>query len=291
LLFSTGGAAIKAVQLSGWQVASARSGVAAMVILLAFPEGRRWSWRMVPVAVAYAATLVLFVLANRLTTAANAIFLQSGAPLYLLFLGPLLLREPVRRKDLAFMAAVALGVGVLLLGREPGSALATNPPLGNLLAAASGLTYALLIAGLRWLGRGRETNPGIPTVALGSLLACFATLPWALPFPNPTPGDIAVVLYLGSVQVGLAYILLASGIRQVPAVEATTLLLIEPALNPLWTWIVHGERPHRWSLLGGSIILLATMSHTWRQRATNGSKPFHNHAATQNVIKRKKADV
>ncbi|MBV8728363.1 MAG: EamA/RhaT family transporter, partial [Acidobacteriia bacterium] len=86
-LFSTGGAAIKSTSLTGWQVASFRSGVAALVLLLALPESRRgWSWRMVPVAVAYAATLVLFVLATRLTTAANAIFLQSTAPLYVLLL-------------------------------------------------------------------------------------------------------------------------------------------------------------------------------------------------------------
>src|SRR5678815_307458 len=100
LLFSTGGAAVKAVSLTGWQVASFRSGVATLVLLLAVPGVRRqFRWGMLPVAAAYAATLILFVLANRLTTSANAIFLQSTAPLYLLLLGPLLLREPIRRND------------------------------------------------------------------------------------------------------------------------------------------------------------------------------------------------
>ena len=107
-LFSTGGAAFKAVTLTAWQVAGARSAVAAVVLLLAIPEARgKWTWRMVPVAAAYAATLVLFVVANRLTTSANAIFLQSAAPLYVLLMGPLLLHEPVQRSHLFYMAAVA----------------------------------------------------------------------------------------------------------------------------------------------------------------------------------------
>src|SRR5438876_87828 len=87
LLFSTGGAAIKAASLTGWQVACFRSAVAAAVLLAALPEARRnWTWRIVPVASAYAATLITFVLANRLTSSANAIFLQSTAPFYLLLL-------------------------------------------------------------------------------------------------------------------------------------------------------------------------------------------------------------
>src|SRR3954466_14252584 len=107
LLFSTAGAGFKATTLTAWQVAGFRSGIAALVLLAVLPEARRgWSWRIVPIAVTYAATLLLFVLPTRLTTAANAIFLQSTAPLYLLLIGPLLLHEPVHRADLAYMLAV-----------------------------------------------------------------------------------------------------------------------------------------------------------------------------------------
>lgn len=267
LLFSTGGAAIKAVSLNGWQVASARSGVAAIVLLLVLPETRRWSWRMVPVAAAYAATLILFVLANRLTTSANTIFLQSAAPLYLLLLGPLLLHEPVRREDVSYMAVVACGIAVFFIGSETKSVTAPNPHLGDILAAASGLTYALLLAGLRWLARGKERNAGIPTVALGNLIACGCALPVALPVARVSGGDIGIILYLGVVQIGLAYVLLTRGLRYVPVFEATTLMMTEPALNPVWTWLVHGERPRNWSLAGGAVILIATLVHTWRQRS------------------------
>ncbi|MFL5518957.1 MAG: EamA family transporter, partial [Gemmatimonadales bacterium] len=106
VLFSTGGAAIKAAGFTGWQIASFRSGVAAVAIFLMTPAARRgWTPRAVLVGAAYATCLTLFVLANRLTTSASAIFLQSTAPLYLLVLGPWLLKEPIRRQDLGFMLA------------------------------------------------------------------------------------------------------------------------------------------------------------------------------------------
>lgn len=265
-LFSTGGAAIKSATLTGWQVASFRSGVAAIVLLLCLPEARRtWSWRIVPVAVAYAATLITFVLANRLTTAADAIFLQSTAPLYLLLLGPLLLHEPIRRADLVYMAVVAGGMALFFVGTESALATAPDPPRGNLIAALSGLFYACMLAGFRWLGRHSKGNSGVATVALGNLLGCLAALPLALPVHASMAQNLPVILYLGVVQIGVAYICLTRAIRHVPALEAATVLMLEPAMNPLWTWYVHGERPGLWSISGGTVILGATLINTWRQ--------------------------
>jgi len=266
LLFSTAGAMFKAATLTGWQIASFRSGVAALFLLLALPEARRgWSWRVVPVAAAYAATLISFALSNRLTTAADAIFLQSSAPLYVLLLGPWLLHEAIRRADIVYMLAVGAGMSVFFLGTESGVATAPNPTLGNVLAAFSGLAYASMLTGLRWLARRHETNPGIATVALGNVLACLAALPMALPVSAPGIVNLSLVLYLGVAQIGLAYICLTRGIRHIPAFEATTLLLLEPAMSPLWTWLVHDEKPGRWSLAGGAVILIATLAHTWRK--------------------------
>ena len=182
LLFSTGGAAIKAATLTGWQVASFRSGVAALVLLAVVPEARRrWQWRMLPVAVAYAATLILFVLANRLTTSANAIFLQSTAPLYLLLLGPLVLHEPIRRAGLLYALAVGGGLILFFAGSDAVAATAPDPPRGNLLALASGVTYALMLAGLRWQARGGGESSGVATVTAGNLIAFWRRLPMAVP--------------------------------------------------------------------------------------------------------------
>jgi drug/metabolite transporter (DMT)-like permease len=259
-LFSTGGAAIKAASLSGWQIASFRSGIAALFLLAVIPESRRrWRWRMVPVAASYAATLVCFVLANRLTTAANAIFLQSAAPLYVLLLGPLLLHEPIGRRDVGFVAAVACGIGCFFIGSTHSSATAPDPRHGNLLAVASGVAYAFTLTGLRWLSRKDTGGSAIATVALGNLMACAAALPLALPATAMSGKDAAVLLYLGTIQIGVAYWCLTRGLRHVPALQATTLLTAEPALNPVWTWLVHAETPGAWALAGGALIVSSTL--------------------------------
>ncbi len=264
-LFSTGGAAIKAASLGGWPIAGLRSGVAAVTLLLILPAARRgWRWRLVPVAVAYASTLVLFVLANRLTTSANAIFLQSTAPLYLLLLGPFVLREPIRRSDLPFMAAVGLGLAAFFVGSEVPVATAPDPVRGNVLGVLSGVSWALTVTGLRWLGR----EPGgsdatLAAVAMGNAIAFVACLPVALPIENASGTDWLVILYLGAVQIGLAYVLLSSAFQSVGALEASLLLLLEPALNPVWAWLVHGERPSVWGAVGGAVILGATLLRIW----------------------------
>jgi len=271
LLFSTGGAAIKATSLTGWQVASFRSGLAALVLLAVLPNARRrWHWRMLPVAAAYAATLILFVLANRLTTSANAIFLQATAPLYVLLLGPFLLHEPIRRADLFYILAVGAGLALFFAGRDAVAPTAPDPPRGNLLALASGVTYALMLAGLRWHGRQGGADTGIATAAAGNLIAFAAALPMALPLHAFSVRDAAVVLYLGAAQVGLAYWCLTRAIRHVPAFEATTMLQIEPAMNPVWTWLAHGERPTPWALAGGAVIVSATLLNTWCVRRRPG---------------------
>jgi drug/metabolite transporter (DMT)-like permease len=264
LLFSTGGAAIKSAQFDAWQIAGFRSGVAALTLLLCLPAARRrWSWRAALVGVSYAATLVLFVLANRLTTAANTIFLQSTAPLYLLLLGPWLLQEPIRRRDLLVMAAVGVGLLLFFVGAQLPGATAPDPGRGNLLAALSGICWALTLAGLRWMGRREPDGGGLAAVVIGNLLAFVGCLPLALPLGSHPPGDWGTILYLGIVQIGLAYVLVTSALEQLPAFEASLILLLEPALNPLFAWLVHGEIPGGWALAGGAMILLATTVKAW----------------------------
>ena len=258
LLFSTGGAAIKSSSLTGWQVAGFRSGVAALTLLLFLPATRRgWGWRPALVGVAYAATLILFVTANKLTTSANAIFLQATSPAYLLLLGPLLLREPVRPRDLWVVAAVLAGLVLFFLGYDTPLATAPDPARGNVLALLSGICFAVTIAGLRWLSRGTK-DQGLATVAIGNLIAFAWCLRFALPIVSASTTDWLVILYLGSIQIGLAYACLIRGLRNVPALQASLLLMVEPVLNPVWAWLVHGERPSGWALLGGAVIIGAT---------------------------------
>jgi DME family drug/metabolite transporter len=264
VLFSSGGAAIKSTSLTAWQVASFRSAIAAVAILCMLRGARRLPDRATwLVGAVYAATMVLFVLANKLTTAANAIYLQGTAPLYILLVAPLVLREPVRRADLLFMGALALGLGAFFMGQEVATGTAPNPALGNLAALASGLTWAGTVMGLRWLGR-RSDDPRAtqPSLVAGNLIAAGAALPLALPVTTFSSTDLIILLFLGVFQIGLAYVCLSTGISGVPALEASLLLLLEPVLNPVWAWLVHGEMPTGWALVGGAIIMAATTVRT-----------------------------
>jgi drug/metabolite transporter (DMT)-like permease len=297
-LFATGGVAIKACGLTGWQIAGFRSLLGAVALALMLPSARRgWTGRTLWVGLAYASTLILYVQANTLTTAANAIFLQSTAPLYLLLLSPLLLREPIRPGELVFMGAMALGLGLFFLGQDPPQRTAPNPALGNVLAAAAGITWALTIAGLRWLGRS-EPGGSVPGAAagaapgaagaagpagaaasaalLGNALAFLACVPFlgalgetltmtattATAATAATVTDWLWIAYLGVFQIGLAYVFLTIGVRRVPALEVSLLLLVEPVLNAILAWAVHGEVPGPWSRAGCAVILTATAVHS-----------------------------
>jgi drug/metabolite transporter (DMT)-like permease len=264
LLFSTGGAAIKATTLDAWQVAGLRSAVAAIVLWLAIPGWRRfWAPRSSVVGLAYAATMILFVTGNKLTTAANVIFLQATAPMYLVLLGPLVLRERVRRAELFHLAAMALGMALLFVGFEPPSRTAPDPLRGDVLGALSGLTWATTIVGLRWLGKraseARHDALGAAVVS-GNLLAAAVCLPRLLPLGGSRAADGLIVAYLGMVQIGLAYVALTRGMRHVPALQASLVLLLEPVLATLWAWLLHGERPGAWSLAGCAIILATSLA-------------------------------
>ena len=264
-LFSTGGAAIKATSLTGWQVACFRSLMAAVTIMLLIPAARRiLDRRVLLVALAYAATMILFVVANKLTTAANTIFLQSTAPLYILLAGPWLLRERTRRSDVIFMLVVGAGLVPFFVGGDPASSTAPDPARGNVIALLSGVAWAGTLMGMRGLASGPDGgDSAFATVAAGNVLAFLICLPMALPVATARPLDWALIGYLGVFQIGLAYVCLTTGIRHVPALEASTILLVEPALNPLWAWAFHSERPSAWALAGGATILLATLVRTW----------------------------
>ncbi len=260
-LWSTAGAGLKLCALSAAQIAGARSLVAGLFLLLAVREARRWpSRRMLLATGAYAATVILFVLANKLTTAANAIFSPDTAPLWVLVFSAWLLHERPGRGEL--LAIPVYGAGLALFFFDD---LSPGRLAGNLVALASGLSFALLIVGMR-LAR----EDGKAALALGNLLAAVLALPFWGTGPSPRPVDLALVVYLGVFQLGLAYVCFGRGIQQVPALEASLLVLLEPVLNPIWTFLFAGERPGPWALAGAAVVVAATV---WRTLATAFERP------------------
>jgi len=274
LCFSTAGAAIKWCGFGPSQIAAIRALVAMLAILVLISESRHgWSWRVGLVGVGYAAAGLLFVFANKLTTAANTVFLQATNPLFVVVLAPWLLGEPVTRGDLRFMGVLALGLALLFVGGgQRQFATAPEPLLGNVLAAGSAVAWAVTVTGYRWLARQRSEHgaghgPIAAAAACGNLIVFLACLPAALPLAAGRPTDWVIVIYLGVFQLGLAYVFLSRAITRVPALEASLFLLVEPVLSPVWAWLAHGETPGPLAAIGGVVILAATALKSWRDTA------------------------
>jgi drug/metabolite transporter (DMT)-like permease len=261
VLFSTGGAAIKWVVVGGWQLAACRAGIALLTILALVPEARRgWSWRTAAVGCAYAATTLLYVQSNRHTTAASAIFLQSTNPLFILLLAPWLLGEHASRRDLQQMAVMGLGLVLFFLGLDRPSATAPNPVLGNVLAVTCAITWTFTLIGYRWLvARGGSVATA---AASGNLTAGLLALALAQPLAPVRGGDWLMLGFLGVCQLGVPYVFMVRAIPRIKALEVGLFMLIEPVLNPVWAWLVHGEAPGAATLLGGALILGATLARS-----------------------------
>ena len=262
VLWSLGGVLIKSVEWPSMAKAGGRSLIAAAILWIGLRQPR-FTWRpaQIGAAIAYAFTVSSFIIANDRTTAANAIFLQYTAPVYVAVLGHYVLRERTRRSDWIFIG-LAL-VGIALFFRDQFSPRGLS---GMLVALASGLSFGLMVICLR---KERDNSPGT-AVLLGNLLTAAIGLPFAIGHPLPL-SQAAVVATLGVVQLGLPYLLYSMAIRHVTALEAILIPMIEPILNPLWVALQHGEVPGPWSLLGGGLVLGAVLLREMVRR--NDSNP------------------
>jgi len=258
LLWSTGGLFIKACSLSAFELSFGRALLGAITVaLFTRREGFGLNAVTAVAAVLYAALLLLFVIATKLTTAANAIFLQYTAPVYILIFEPLMYHEKFRARDLAVVICCITGMSLFFVGKLQVSAMQ-----GNLTALASGVFFAFFALLLRH-GRARLVNRA-SSVIYGNLLLALVTAPSFIAVAGHlSVRDAGLVAYLGVVQIGLAYTLFTTGIaRGVRSLDAGIVCYIEPVLNPLWVFIFLDERPSKWALTGGAIIISAVVSHT-----------------------------
>jgi drug/metabolite transporter (DMT)-like permease len=250
VLWSLGGVLIKSIEWNPLAISGARSAIAVAILGTLWPSlWRRISWNTLPGALAYTATVTLFVFATKLTTAANAIFLQYTAPIYIALLGPWLLRERASRID---WALILLGLGGILLFFF--DQLSLNGMLGVVLALASGLSYACLAMALR---RERDGSPEA-IVLLGNLLTLLVAIPAMFPVEN-LGRNLPWLLALGILQLTIPYLTYSAAIRHVRALDAAIISFIEPILNPLWVLMVTHERASVWTLVGGAIVLSTSL--------------------------------
>lgn len=255
LLWSLGGLLIK---LSAWSplgIASVRSAIAALVIggFLRWRTGQmprilprtRAAWGA---ALGYAATVVLFVWATKLTAAANAIVLQYSSPLFVAIAGHYILGERVRPIEWAMLAVMVAGVLLLFAER-----LSPGGMAGNALGLASGMAMAIMTLSVR----AEREGSALEALVAGNVIAALVGIGTWWELPQLDVRTLVMLGVLGVVQLGVPYILFARALRSVRAIEAVMLAMLEPILNPLWVLVAIGERPSAMAMLGGILVLSA----------------------------------
>lgn len=247
VMWSMGGLLIKLVAWHPVAIAGIRSAIAALLFLSVLRRPRFvWSMPQVGGAIAYAATVIFFVVATKMTTAANAILLQYTAPVYVALLSAWLLKERPNPADWVVLLFVIAGIILFFLDE-----LAPGDRLGNMFAILSGISFAALVLCLR----KQKNGSTLESIFFGNLLTAFVSLPFiSAPWPDFT-GWAGLVL-LGIFQLGVPYLLYAAAIRHVTALEAILVPVIEPVLNPLWVFLFIGEVPGPWAMAGGTVVFL-----------------------------------
>jgi drug/metabolite transporter (DMT)-like permease len=262
LLWSTSGLFIKLVPWNPFAIAGIRSLLGGLVMLAWLRRPHlTWSRPQIAAAIFYSATMITFVVANKLTTSANAILLQYVAPVYAALLAAPMLGERTHWYDWLTIAATLGGIVLLFLDKLSAGSLA-----GNLVAVANGLLFAFAMVFLR---KQKEGSPA-ESIMLSQFLTFTVSIPFLFsgmpgtgstgPAASGMPAVIAwlALVGLGVFQMGLSSILLAYGVRHVTMVQSFLISMIEPIFNPVWVFLLLGEKPGVGALAGGVVILAAT---------------------------------
>jgi drug/metabolite transporter, DME family len=249
ILWSTGGMFIKLISLDAMQLSFFRSVLAAAVFYLLFKK------ELLSVnvftfinAALYAAILILFVIATKMTTAANAIFLQYTAPIYVLIFEPLINKTKFEKINIITIIICFSGMILFFMGElEPGHFQ------GNIIALLSGLAFAAFLIGMR----KNKPQYQFPSIFYGNVFIAFICFSSLFYIDNFSVSDIWMVSFLGVFQIGIAYAIFSYGLKRVYAVEASLISMIEPVLNPVWVYFGYGEVPSFMAIIGGMIIIAA----------------------------------
>lgn len=249
-LLSTGGLILKYINVPPLAIASTRGMFSAAVVWLYVRKPKfTFSKAQVSGAICYSGMVIGFIIANKLTTAANSIILQFTAPIWVAILGLWILKEKIHWYDI--IAILSVGVGMVLFFIDDVEA---GNMLGNLIAVLSGVFLAGVTISLRFQ---KDESP-VETTLLGHLLTVGIGLPFIFGVSFSLQ-DVIGIFILGVFQLGLAYIFYSKAVKYLTALETILIMFLEPILNPLWVFIVVGERPSSLALVGGMVVLITVL--------------------------------
>jgi drug/metabolite transporter (DMT)-like permease len=258
VLWSTGGMLIKLINWNPVAIAGTRSGISAILMffyILLFRKDiqprrilSKGKYKWLGAAI-YALTVIGFVVANKLTAAANVIFLQYTAPIWVALLSGWLLKERVSKFDWTIIMIVIGGMGLFFVGD-----IQKGHMLGNFLSVLTGL----FLAGVVLMLKMQKNSTAIEMTFLGNLLTFVVSLPFIIG-PLPDLQSIIGLILLGIFQLGIAYILFSEAVLHVTALEAILIPVIEPLLSPIWVFLMIGEKPSVFAIIGGLIVLAAVV--------------------------------
>lgn len=261
LMWSSGGLFIKVLSLDAYQISFYRSLIAALTILvitISRKQSLKFEFDIISIlcSISYAFILILFVIATKLTTAANAIFLQFTAPIYLLVLEPLFLKTKFEKRNLITLIFCLIGMALFFFGKLDFTAVK-----GNLFAIGSGICFALFSLFLKWKKQLHKTESTIVYIVAGNFLVCLFCLPVVFDKLIIDPTQLLILLFMGVFQIGISYIIFNEGIKYISATESMIIAMLEAVLNPVWVFLGVGEIPSVFAITGSIIILLAIV---WR---------------------------
>jgi drug/metabolite transporter, DME family len=265
LIWSSGGLFIKLLPLNAYKILFYRSGFAVITVILLgtlLKKGMKFEFELKSnlSSIFYAGILICFVLATKMTTAANAIFLQFTAPIYLLVLEPIFIKTKFDKKSLATIIVCIFGMVLFFFGR-----LELGDIYGNLIAILSGICFACFALLLKWKKLLGQSENNLVIVVLGNVLVSVVT--FFIIFPNLalTISELVILLYMGIIQIGVSYIIFNEGLKYVSATESMIIATLEAVFNPIWVFLGVGEQPSGFAILGGIIIIGAII---WRNVGT-----------------------
>ncbi len=251
IIWSTGGLLIKLLPQSAFTILFYRSLYAGLLFLAVF---RRRALRVNKLSLAasafYCVLLIAFVSATKLTTAANAIFLQYTAIAFVLLIEPKLLKVPIRPINIFTVIASMLGMSLFFVDQ-----FATDNWLGIGIASISGIALAGFVLCQRLNSPDYQEN----SILLGNLWVILAVSPFVYDQLGGTAYEHGLMAFLGFIQIGVGYMLFTYGQKILSALESSLIALLEPILNPIWVLIGYGEQPSIFALIGGSMIILALL--------------------------------